>query len=233
METKETGIVSSGTTVSTGRGRVGDGSDADLRRRIVTYARRRFLADGFSTVRTEDLSRELGISKKTLYRLYDSKVQIVTEVARAFIADIDAVITPYFESDGAFPEKFGGVVQTIATHVGSISGHFLNDIARHAPDVWEEIDRFRKERVLGRISGLIVQGKREGYVHPEIDPDLLVTIIYAVAQNVFTPERLMELGVGPREVVSSVLRLFGFGLLTEKGRAHLERRDHSDEKDTS
>lgn len=201
-----------------------------LRRRIVALARQRFLAQGFSSVRTEDLAKELGISKKTLYRLFDSKNQLVMEVAKSLTADIERELQPVFHGDIPFPDKFQRLLKGIARNVGSISGHFLTDLGRHAPEVWEEIDRFRRERILGRLKGVIDQGIAEGYVHPSVDSELFVTVIYAVAQNVFTPERLLQLGIGPRDVVTFVLRLFSLGILSEKGRIYLEEAKEQDER---
>lgn len=201
-----------------------------LRRRIVALARQRFLAQGFSSVRTEDLAKELGISKKTLYRLFYSKNQLVMEVAKSLTADIEMELKPVFEGAMPFPDKFQRLLKGIARNVGSMSGHFLADLGRHAPEVWEEIDRFRRERILGRLKGVIDQGIAEGYVHPSVNPELFVTVVYTVAQHVFTPEGLMRLGVGPRDVISFVLRLFSLGILTEKGRIYLEEEKKRDER---
>lgn len=200
-----------------------------LRRRIVTLARQRFLVQGFSSVRTEDLAKELGISKKTFYRVFESKNRLVLEVARSLTADIEEELGPVFESELPFPDKFRRILAGVARYVGSIGGHFMADIARYAPEVWEEIDRFRRERVLGRLKGVIDQGIAEGYVHPSVNSELFITIVYTIARNVFTPERLMQLGVGPKDVVTFVLRLFSLGILSEKGRSYLEEGEDTNE----
>ncbi len=197
--------------------------------RLVAIARRHFLSRGFSSVRTEDLAREAGISKKTLYRLFDSKNHMVMAVARSLMADIDQELTPVFEGNAPFPERFSMLMHAIATHVGSISGAFMADLSRHAPEVWEEIDRFRTTRVLNRLEGLIRQGIAEGYVDSQVEPRLAITIIFTLAQNVFTPDRLMELGVGPRDIIRVVLRLLSVGILTEKGRLHMTQKEGSNE----
>lgn len=219
METQETLEVSRDQNIE----------DRELKKRIVALARERFLCRGFSSVRTEDLATELGISKKTLYRLFESKNQLVLEVARSLIRDIEEELGPVFEGELPFPDKFRRILAGVARHVGSISGHFMADLGRYAPEVWAEIDRFRKERVLGRLKGVIEQGREEGFVHPSVNSELFITIIYTIAQNVFTPERLMQLGVGPKDVVVFVLRLFSLGILTEKGRRYLENEEVRDE----
>lgn len=219
METQETLSVFAGPETG----------DRELEKRIIALARERFLGRGFSTVRTEDLAKELGISKKTLYRLFESKNQLVMEVATSLTRDIEEEIGPIFDGPAPFPEKFRSILAGVARHVGSISGYFMADLGRYAPEVWAEIDRFRRERVLGRLKGVIDQGREEGSVRPDVDPELFVTIIYTVAQNVFTPEGIMKLGISPKEMVAFVLRLFSLGILTEKGRSHLENGEQNNE----
>lgn len=185
------------------------------------HARARFLERGFRTVRTEDLASELGISKKTLYRFFRSKNEIVMAVARDLTAEIDDDVSPLFESDAPFEARFPLLIRSIARHVGSIGGAFMADLALSAPEVWQEIDRFRRERILGRLEGLIERGIRDGAVDPAVNAKLFVAIVSSIAASVFTPEQLMRLGVGPRDVVRFVLRLLSVGILTEKGRAAL------------
>src|SRR5690348_5593627 len=48
--------------------------------RIVTAARRHFLAHGFRSVTMDDLAEELGMSKKTLYASFPSKTALLEAV---------------------------------------------------------------------------------------------------------------------------------------------------------
>src|SRR5436190_13918413 len=50
------------------------------RRRIVSEARRHFLAHGFRGVTMDDLAAELGMSKKTLYAHFASKAVLLEAV---------------------------------------------------------------------------------------------------------------------------------------------------------
>ncbi len=218
METQETNKVSSDQHSDT----PGGSSDVAARRRIVTLARRRFMAEGFSTVRTEDLAKELGMSKKTLYRLFDTKNQIVMEVARSLIHDIDTHLTPIFDGGAPFPQTFQRLLGEIIHYVGGISPRFMTDLSRYAPEVWEEIDRFRRERVLSRIERAVRRGIEEGTVDDRVHPRLLVTFVQAIYQNVLTPDLLMRLSVGPQDIAALLLRLCNTGILTERGREHLQ-----------
>jgi AcrR family transcriptional regulator len=57
--------------------RVGDGQRADV---IVEVAGRLFFAPGFARVSMDDLARELGMSKKTIYRHFPGKRSLLAAV---------------------------------------------------------------------------------------------------------------------------------------------------------
>src|SRR5258707_9095139 len=70
-------------------------SGDDARERIVSAARRHFLAHGFRGVTMDDLAAELGMSKKTLYAHFASKRELLAAVIdsklRAADRDLDRV----------------------------------------------------------------------------------------------------------------------------------------------
>src|SRR5690348_4438951 len=55
-------------------------ADDPVRFRIVDGARRHFFAHGFRGVSMDDLTAELGMSKKTLYSRFDTKQQLLEAV---------------------------------------------------------------------------------------------------------------------------------------------------------
>ncbi len=65
--------------------------------RIVTAARRHFFAHGFRGVTMDDLAEELGMSKKTLYASFPSKLDLLRTVLldkfRSVEADLDRVMS--------------------------------------------------------------------------------------------------------------------------------------------
>lgn len=64
-------------------------AEAAGRRRIVTEARRHFLAHGFRGVTMDDLAAELGMSKKTLYAHFSSKDSLLEAVIEDKLRAVD------------------------------------------------------------------------------------------------------------------------------------------------
>lgn len=52
-----------------------------MREQIINKAFQLFLTAGFNSVTMDDLAREMAVSKKTIYKFYENKKQIVKQVA--------------------------------------------------------------------------------------------------------------------------------------------------------
>ncbi len=190
-----------------------------LRRRIVQYALPRFFAKGFRAVRTEDLASALGISKKTIYRLFRDKKEILRAAVRIHLEAIDRELTATFDLPEAnFRQQMGTVFRVWSERLAPIEPVFLTDLFRLAPEVWEEIDAFRTERVFPRLVGAIQTGIREGYVRSDVDVDLLVRLLFATLRRAVTPEALSELQAPLSAIIRHIQILLFQGLLTDKGR---------------
>ncbi len=61
-----------------------------VRQRLIAAARCHFFAHGFRNVTMDDLAQELGMSKKTLYACFPSKIALVEAVLLDKIGRIDA-----------------------------------------------------------------------------------------------------------------------------------------------
>lgn len=96
METMETQIVSS----------VSDQRRAEV---IVDAAGRLFLAPGPGRVNMDDLARDLGMSKKTIYRLFPDKHSLMTAVLDRQFAAIERTLVAAAEQADGMP--FGERVQ--------------------------------------------------------------------------------------------------------------------------
>src|SRR5260370_1599641 len=77
--------------------------NASIRQRIVEAARAHFFSHGFRSVTMDDLADELGISKKTLYAHFPSKIGLLEAVLAHKFAGGEAKLK---EVTRAYPHHF-------------------------------------------------------------------------------------------------------------------------------
>ena len=224
METVETKLVS---TVSEPDKRGHGAASCPLvHGRVLREARARFLRVGFSAVTLDELASELGMSKKTLYRFFPDKEALLRAVVVDFQKEMAAGLDGILENPKSdFVEKLTGMMRFLAERLSTMSPAAMADIRRHAPQVWSQIEEFRRQGAFLRLGSLIREGMRQGYLRKDIESADLVLLVYIeVIQRVLAPEQLSRMGLTPDQAFRTLRRVLLGGLLTRHGRTAMAAR---------
>ncbi len=197
-------------------------SDKSARQRIVTAARCHFFAFGFRSVTMDDIAAELAMSKKTLYRHFRSKSELVqaavADKQRAVEADLDQITS---ESSSDFPSAIQQFLAKMLRHLEEIHPPFMRDIQREAPEIFELVEIRRRDIIHRYFTKILSQGRRAGIIRKDIPTRLMIEIWLGVVEAIMNPEKLTELGLTPKAGFSAVISVVLEGLLTAEGRSEL------------
>jgi AcrR family transcriptional regulator len=189
-----------------------------VRERMVATAERIFLSSGFSRVLMDDLARELGMSKKTLYAHFESKEELLRAVLVRRTTEIDRGLEAIVGAKESFPAKLGHLARFLQSQVAKVSPVFLEDIRRYAPDCFQVIEEFRGRAIPRYFGRLLEEGVRAGHVRQQLNRDLLIRMLVLSIQGIIRPETVEELHLRPGEALDHILAIFFDGILTSKGR---------------
>ena len=192
------------------------------RQRIVEVATGYFLKHGFSKVTTDDIANELGMSKKTLYKHFPTKEDILREAVQVQMHEW--TIRTAFLNDPAIKviEKLRRLMALVATQYSTMSRTFLEDIRRNAPHIWKEINEWRSTYILTAFRRFYHEGVEQGVFRTDI-PDHLAVMIYATTiQQMVNPDRVTELPYSAVDICNAVMKIFYEGVLTGAGREEMK-----------
>ncbi len=192
---------------------------AETRLRIVLAAKDRFVAAGFSVVTMDEIARDLGMSKKTLYQFFPGKLDLLLATTRqnaqACESELDAIAAEKLD----FFERARKTFAHISRIYSRLSPAYMTDIRRNAPQVWAEIQTFRRERVGRQMHALLEQGIKQGVLRKDLDRDTLVRLYLTMTSALLNPEIS---GWAQGETITPVFETFVHvyfeGLITESGR---------------
>lgn len=190
------------------------------RQRIVVVARRQFFAYGFRAITMDDLARELGMSKKTLYEYFLSKVELVEAVLLDKIRTVECdlkQITSCLSSD--FFTTLHEQLACVHGHLEEVQPPFLRDLRRDAPEMFAVVETRRREIIHEYFGKLVDRGQAAGIIRKDVPIELIVEILLGATQAIMNPEKLMKLGLSPKEGFSGIITVIFKGVFTEKGRA--------------
>ncbi len=188
--------------------------------RIIAAARRHFFAHGFRSVTMDDLAEELGMSKKTLYASFPSKLDLLRAVLLEKFHDVESDLDQV--TVGLSTDVLGALHRLLACmqrHTGEIQPSFVRDMRRETPEFFKLVED-RRRQVIQRYFGKIFEaGRRAGIIRKDIATRLMIEMLVGVTEAIMNPTKMAELGLTPNTGYTSVVSVILEGLLTEKGRS--------------
>lgn len=150
---------------------------------IVAAALRVFAETGFSRARLEDVAREAGISKATIYLYFDSKQAIFEALVRsAVVPNVERLEALVTGAKGSSADLLRTLVQAIGRVVieSELSAFPKLIIAEAAnfPDLAQFYRTQVIERVLGVLASIVARGVASGEFRPT-DPRLVARLVIA------------------------------------------------------
>lgn len=189
-----------------------------MREKILETAEDLFLRHGVIAVSMDDIARELGISKKTLYQVFPSKEELVREAVRRRFERIVSAIE-HFKAESASPvEELAKIQGLMFENLKYQKESPIYQLKRAFPEIAHWLLSHMRDYIIHYLRDNIERGKQAGLYKPEIDSEFASRLFYAALVGSTEPD-IFPTEQYPSALVSQkILELFMEALLTEKGK---------------
>ena len=193
-------------------------TEQEPKQRIINHAEERFLSSGFNKVTLDELSSELGISKKTMYKFFPSKDDLLKTIIRALERRVEKNVISIVESEKPIVQKLAEFMLFIGKVAGRLSRAFQLDVQRFAPAVWKELEAFRRDKIIKYFGAFIQEAKKEGIFRNDINDQVVFMMFLNSVQSIVNPEVLSQHSFSPKEAMYTIFHVIFEGSLTEEAR---------------
>ncbi len=190
---------------------------ADLKLRILERSRDLFFKYGFSRLSMDELAEDLGISKATLYRHFPDKEALLRAVMAMtrdrVLSQLQAIVR-----DDRLPVKsrLTAYLEFVSRFVSGLSRDFIRDLRQKLPELWKEMDAFRRQQVFPLVSEVIMEGVRKGEIKSDLDGRLFLEIFWYLVQEFMTPDWIISHDYSPSELLESIIDIVFYGVFVEE-----------------
>lgn len=182
------------------------------RERVLDAAWARMNRDGYRAVTMSELARQLGMSKKTLYVHFADKEDLVRALVRRTSDRIGREVERAVARAGGDAElELAGAFEAVSRVLSELRPVLVEDIHRHLPQVWREMEADRRRRIL-YLEGLVRKGQQAGTFH-DVDPRVAVLSFLAAVETLGQGDVLRAEGLSIQDVFRGVSSIFLRGLL--------------------
>jgi len=203
-----------------------------VKERILVKAEEIFFHYGYTRVRMDEISDSLGISKKTLYKYFDGKEQLLREIVERMKLRIKTnchIICDDQEMD--FIHKLKKLMNYIAKQSSKLRGVLPEDLQKNHPDIWDGINEYRKKEAFTKFKDLIEEGVRKGAFRKDIDQQIIVLMYVNAISELVRPDVLVNLPYTGDQVFETIIKIMFEGIFTDEGRTKYLSSYNIDKKD--
>lgn len=189
----------------------------ELRENIIEVATALFRQMGIRAVTMDDIARQAGISKKTIYQEFEDKGALVFTTFSAFLDKEEEVLRRIIAEEDHVIQHFVRISRFIKEQYSGMNPLILNEIKRYYPQAWKRFEAFKNGLALKTMVDVLIKGKDAGYFRKEIDVEILAML--RVEQIAFDFRSLPS--ASQFDMVQLQLELFDHfihGILTDIGR---------------
>jgi len=191
---------------------------------ILKIATQQFLRHGLRNVSMDDLARICGISKKTLYKFFGDKENLIRHALVEFLQ------SQILSSDMAAHEARNAIeahcrmVQQFSLQMREFNSHVTFELRKYYPPLWEMIEDFHKNYVRNFIRRNLEQGIREGLYEPEVDLELTPAFYIALIRGILFFDTELIKNYSFPKVYQYLIRYHLMAITTEAGKKELRKQ---------
>lgn len=184
-----------------------------LRARIIEKAMQDFSMHGIRAVKMDDLASELGISKRTLYEIFEDKETLLFEGIKVYDERKREYLRSYAEEGHQVMDIILEAYHMKVEEVRAVNPAFYLDIVKY-PKLVEHMKEVQQKSREGFIS-FMKRGVDEGYFRPDVNYELVPHIFDALGQYILSNSLVQQYSV--EELFSNCFLIALRGLCTDKG----------------
>ncbi len=181
--------------------------------RILRATLELFQVHGIKKTTTNDVARKAGVSPATVYNRFGSKEDLVRATVKYFLTGTAADFSKIFEGDLSFLEKMEQILLYKSDMLGQYQGEFMQTIVSEDPEIRHIVDSVYLTEIRQMVINFYEEGKRQGYVNPELSTETIVRYMLIVRSGMATESILSEDPEHNRKMMQELAPLFLYGIM--------------------
>ncbi|MFP4447304.1 MAG: TetR/AcrR family transcriptional regulator [Bacteroidales bacterium] len=183
-----------------------------------------YLQYGIKSVTMDDVARELGISKKTLYKYVENKIELVSHFVDYILGQrLCTVQEIQKEKHNAIEELFK-VNEYVIEMLRNYNPSMEYDLRKYYPQQYEKVRKHRRTNMYQAVLANIQKGKKEGLFRSELNEDIISRVHVSRIENSFANEMFSIEELTSKEFITEMMEYHIRGIASKKGIEFFENK---------
>lgn len=180
-----------------------------------------FMTNGIKSMTMDDISKMLNISKKTLYKYFKDKDDIVCTLMKMDCEQDKCEFENAFETASNAIEEIRKTTEIVSEKLKEINPSVMYDLEKYHPNAWEIFNVHKRVEIFQSFKNNLERGISEGLYRESLNTDIIAKLfsekIELVLNTQLFPIKEYKFEKVYQEMISYHLK----GIVSEKGYDYL------------
>ncbi len=193
----------------------------EIQNKILNHCNELFMKFGFKTVSMDDIAKSLGISKKTIYKYFETKDILVEKTVDQFIEKDHKQIKEIIENSQGAIDEIISIASYILKIFQKMSPRLIFDLQKYYPNVWDKVQDCQKSFVFDKIRLNLEKGIEQGHYRTDMNPNIVAKFYMILAKEVVNISHFDNGEIRVSTIYKQLIKYHLNGILSEKGKEFL------------
>ncbi len=178
---------------------------------------------GIKSVTMDELARQLGISKKTIYTFVKDKNDLVMQCIQLAQTNEECEIKAISDIEENAIDELLKVGELVAQRLRSVHPSIFFDLQKYHPDAYKILSEHRNKLIIRSVTSNLKKGKQQGLYRNNINEDILSKMYVSFIDVLFQGDIFPTSSYSFIQVYSEYFKYHIRGIASDKGLKYLEK----------
>ena len=203
----------------------------EIRNRISEAAFSLFCLKGVKSVSMDDIAQHLSMSKKTIYKWYSNKDEIIYASTRNYLQVVESDYEGCLATAKNAVEELFHVMGMTRRILSGMHPSVFYDLQKYHASSWKLWQDHKNKYMLGKIKQNLLRGIEEGLFRKDLEVEVIARLRLAQIEVIFDNRVFPPHEFNLQQVQLAALEHFMLGIATLKGHKLINAHKHVKEED--
>jgi len=192
--------------------------------KIIQRATEVFMRYGVKSVNMDDVSRHLGISKKTLYQYVTDKADLVCKAVTSFSHREECILRSIAQRKLNAIDESLEIMKWVLSVLQQTNPAVEFDLEKYHPEIYKKMKEQRSRMVFDGMIKNLKRGQREGNYRKDFNPEVIAKIYLSRLYVMFDPELFPAMQWSLTDIYTQAFIYHIRGIASQKGLEYLSEK---------
>ncbi len=193
-------------------------------KKIIDAALDMYMRLGVKSVTMDDIAKEMGMSKKTIYKYVNNKAELVHKAFHNLFYSIRLLVEEIFAHDENAIDELFSIDDRVCEVMKNNHPAMVFQLQKYYPETWHSIEKVKNEFIIKMIKKNLKKGINQGLYRDDLKIEV-IALFYLVKTEMLHEDDFKEIEkYTEEEIMFENLKYHIRGIASKKGIEYLEQK---------